>query len=601
MIASGTNMASSTFYNDIEVKGIIKTSLAGKSIGTVTSMPAASAKNNGCAVLYTGTSGTYVPGTIYVSDGTSWSAWGKIVTVDESVVSGSTNPVAGGAVYTQLGTKQATVTGAATTVTSSNLTANRALISNSNGKIAVSAVTSTELSYLDGVTSNVQTQLNNKLGSTAKAASATTADSATKATQDGSGNVITSTYATKAELNNSIASVYRYKGSVATYANLPTGATTGDVYNVEAAYDKVPAGTNWAWNGSTWDALAGSVDLTGYVPVEAGKGLSSNDFTDALKKKLDGITDSADSVSFSRSLTSGTKIGTITINGTATDLYCQTNSDTKNTAGSSDTSSKIYLVGATSQASSATTYSHDTAYVGTDGKLYSGGKVVIASGDTATAATKATQDGSGNVITSTYETKANAITGLSVSGKTITYTKGDGSTGTITTQDTNTDTKVTQNASTADGEYPILLKYSKGSSAVTNTAKFGASVTVNPSTSAITATTFIGALSGNASSATIATQDGNGNVIADTYAKAVTGSSLAVSWASDTTVSGYSYKGTITLAGVTANHVPVVTFDPTAANSGKYCPIAESGAGVVYIWGTTNASLTVQSVVAVLP
>lgn len=35
-----------------------------------------------------------------------------------------------------------------------------------------------------------------------------------------------------------------------------------------------------------------------------------------------------------------------------------------------------------------------------------------------------------------YETKANAITGLSVSGKTITYTKGNGTTGTITTQDT---------------------------------------------------------------------------------------------------------------------------------------------------------------------
>lgn len=53
------------------------------------------------------------------------------------------------------------------------------------------------------------------------------------------------------------------------------------------------------------------------------------------------------------------------------------NTDTKNTAGSSDTSSKIFLVGATSQASSATTYSHDTAYVGTDGCLYSGGTKVL--------------------------------------------------------------------------------------------------------------------------------------------------------------------------------------------------------------------------------
>ena len=55
--------------------------------------------------------------------------------------------------------KQATITGGASTITGSNLTANRALISNGSGKVAVSAVTSTELGYLDGVTSNVQTQL----------------------------------------------------------------------------------------------------------------------------------------------------------------------------------------------------------------------------------------------------------------------------------------------------------------------------------------------------------------------------------------------------------------------------------------------------------
>ena len=47
-----------------------------------------------------------------------------------------------------------------------------------------------------------------------------------------------------------------------------------------------------------------------------------------MKTKLDGITDSADAVSFSRNLTTGTKIGTITINGTGTDLYCQTNTNT---------------------------------------------------------------------------------------------------------------------------------------------------------------------------------------------------------------------------------------------------------------------------------
>ena len=68
-------------------------------------------------------------------------------------------------IQTQLNAKQATVTGGASTITSSNLTASRALVSDSSGKVEVSAVTSTELGYLDGVTGNVQTQLNNKMSS----------------------------------------------------------------------------------------------------------------------------------------------------------------------------------------------------------------------------------------------------------------------------------------------------------------------------------------------------------------------------------------------------------------------------------------------------
>ena len=68
-------------------------------------------------------------------------------------------------VQTQLDAKQATISGAASTITSSNLTASRALTSNGSGKVEVSAVTSTELGYLDGVTSAVQTQLDSKLSS----------------------------------------------------------------------------------------------------------------------------------------------------------------------------------------------------------------------------------------------------------------------------------------------------------------------------------------------------------------------------------------------------------------------------------------------------
>ena len=63
----------------------------------------------------------------------------------------------------KLETKQDKITGAATTITDDNLTASHALVSDANGKVAASTITSTELGYLDGVTSNVQTQLDKKL------------------------------------------------------------------------------------------------------------------------------------------------------------------------------------------------------------------------------------------------------------------------------------------------------------------------------------------------------------------------------------------------------------------------------------------------------
>lgn len=66
------------------------------------------------------------------------------------------------ATQTALNGKQDAITGGASTITSSNLTADRALVSDASGKVAASEVTSTELGYLDGVTSNIQTQLNGK-------------------------------------------------------------------------------------------------------------------------------------------------------------------------------------------------------------------------------------------------------------------------------------------------------------------------------------------------------------------------------------------------------------------------------------------------------
>ena len=52
------------------------------------------------------------------------------------------------------------IAGAISSVLTSDLTASRAVVSGSGGKIEVSAVTSTEIGHLDGVTSAIQTQIN---------------------------------------------------------------------------------------------------------------------------------------------------------------------------------------------------------------------------------------------------------------------------------------------------------------------------------------------------------------------------------------------------------------------------------------------------------
>lgn len=67
-----------------------------------------------------------------------------------------------------------------------------------------------------------------------------------------------------------LTTVYQYKGSVATYADLPTrGQKVGDVWNVEKADPDhgIKAGDNVAWDGAQWDILGGNHDLSGYAQL----------------------------------------------------------------------------------------------------------------------------------------------------------------------------------------------------------------------------------------------------------------------------------------------------------------------------------------------
>lgn len=76
-------------------------------------------------------------------------------------------------------------------------------------------------------------------------------------------------YQTKAQVEaavNALGAVLTYKGTKATFAELPsTGNKAGDVWNVTAANGNIPADTNYAWDGTKWDPLGGTVDLSAYV------------------------------------------------------------------------------------------------------------------------------------------------------------------------------------------------------------------------------------------------------------------------------------------------------------------------------------------------
>ena len=288
----------------------------------------------------------------------------------------------------------------------------------------------------------------------------------------------------------------------------------------------------------------------------------------------------------------------------------------------------------------------------------------------AATATKATQDSAGQQINTTY------IKGLSVSGKTITYTKGDGTTGTITTQDTNTtytaDTGIKLNgtkfqhtnsvtAGTAQGDANKTLSWGgtftiptvtydaqghitgKGTTTmtmpsnpnsdtkVTNTLNTTAKAYITGTTSAstntgtqvfdtgvyldttagvLTAGTFKGKLTGNADSATKATQDSAGQQINTTYIKA-----LSVSGKTITNTKGDGTTGTITTQDTnTDTHhqaknivgaSTTATANATSSNGSTYLNLIENGAvrsthkitgsGATTVTSDSNGNITISS------
>lgn len=110
--------------------------------------------------------------------------------------------------------------------------------------------------------STIDGKLANKAdASTVSELTSTVAEKADKATSL-AGYGIQDAY-TKTEVDAKVSSVYKYKGSVANEAALPQeDQVVGDVYNVE------DTGMNVAWDGTKWDKLGSTVDLSAYMTTE---------------------------------------------------------------------------------------------------------------------------------------------------------------------------------------------------------------------------------------------------------------------------------------------------------------------------------------------
>ena len=209
------------------------------------------------------------------------------------------------------------------------------------------------------------------------------------------------------------------------------------------------------------------------------------------------------------------------------------------------------------------------------------------------------------------------------------FLRGDG------TWQTPTDNKMQQNASTANGNYPLLAKSTTDTANINGQAIFDADTTINPSTGTITAKTFKGALSGNATTATTlatartfrtnlaststASFNGSANVTPGVTGTLATGNGgtgrtdgKCVALATKRTIDGVSFDGSAnithygtcsTAAATAAKTVSCANFTlatgariivkftqtNTATNSGVTLNVNNTGAKPIYYRGSGTA------------
>lgn len=427
--------------------------------------------------------------------------------------------------------KQDKITGAATTITSSNLTASRVLVSDSNGKVAASSsITTTELGYLDGATSNLQTQITAaKNTADAKLAAADitvtvtgTGNAITAASYDDNGTITLTkgatynnyTYTLPIAKYNTLGGVkpaYTSTGAAtltttaATNTTTPTIAakttTSGRYYGVEAdqngvLFVNVPwtdtntdtnttysAGTGLSLTGTTFSVKTGyttsgknykvQADSNGNLYVNVPWADNNTTYSASTGLSLSGTAFSLAASGVTAGSygptgnVSGSNGATITVPQITVDTYGRVTSVTNRTYTSVDTNTD--------------TNTHYTT------RIYAGASGTAANAAATNPYLKVTDD-------NTYRNQVRFVG----SGATTVSSDANGNiTISSTDTNTNTDTKVTQSRSTATSYRPLLLHnlyadYGTDVGQVTDLVYYNETIAAKASTGELRATSFVG-------------------------------------------------------------------------------------------------------------
>ena len=526
------------------------------------------------------------------------------------------------------------------------------------GSLTNLTATVAELNYVDGVTSNIQTQLDGKApdgnyaGSSSAGGSAnsavkldtTTAGSGTQPVYFSGGKPVATTYS----LAKSVPSDAKFTDTTydiaTTTANGLMSATDKaklDATNVAYATCDTAAATAakvvTVSGNDNWNLVVGSIIMVKFsISNEASNVTLNVNNTGAYPIWYNNAEYTSTGTAYTGYANRTT---TYMFNGThwvwVSNSY---DSNTQSNTNSTNTSNKIFLVGATSQGSNKTTYSHDTVYVGTDGHVYSDSKQVVnvsgtqtltnksltspALTGTPTAPTAATGTNTTQIATTAFVT--NAIENMD-SGDVFIATFGTTSFDDIkAAYELGKEVKVQRGTEI----WEFLSIYNGQSLIFTNHAvsiKEDSDFRVDYITQNdglmvcdMFEGWYIKGLSGrvsytpstHASSHAIGGSDPITPESIGAAAKEdlveIKSSNLIFSnkvvsvgdWVSDTTYAAYPYKATISCSEVDSSYFPDVCYDLTDALSGNFAPVCESITNGIYIYciEIPSSDITIPSI-----